>query len=635
MINPLENLVDLQKNNQYVKALTDILGRKSDTNEDSKKSGLVELFNSIIPFDYSRLELQDENTVEGYHVPKSKRSLVVAESSFNDWTSLLTRFDSLLGNLMRLLNNMRRIEYRKIIHNKIFEKEIERRHKLLKEKILERTDDQKPKKKLSKEEKISKLKNFLMSEGFATGVGLTAANVVLTTISLNGSAKEKGAQVAKRLMSDLGLTDFQAAGIVGNLLNEGMGKGIPDDIEDGAYIRETGPPPDYGTMSVGYGWAQWTNGGNNGPNDRLNKFIIRLGGGPGKPARAATDSDNYSYLLDDFRGPYANVLQSLKATTNITDAASVILTQYERPANQSQSVIQHRANTANTILQEMKKASGGIVSLPNKFSLPELFDTFVGYDSRKKSTTLSKFIVDKPTVISLDEVGEPLVIIPLGRPIGRMVLKTIFGEPFRKIDRYFLNLFRQQQDQDEDEVVENVSRTVNLGETKYPTVRNVPILPDSLIGGVSPAAPINHINDFKIPSLFESKLNSIQFENRFDNSIFGDTIKPLDIESYSKMVPSTSYQTPSAVVSPQYNFSMNDSIDYENTDTPFVSPTIIPLQINISPSEDTQINNIIPSPSLTTLRSRIDNNITQRKQDIMMRKEQKVTILTQEITYVD
>jgi hypothetical protein len=477
MIKPLQRMVGPYGKPVKIKALTPMIPG-GESQYDTKGA-----FNGIVPFSPDMLKLEEREETS-YIIPKQEIQYLVEHNDMEDWKKLLGMFDGLLGNMMRLLNNIRRENYTKISFLKIEEQEIERRHNKLQEKLLDLTqknDDIDAKTEMTDSEKIEKLKKTLSAMGFAAG----AAAVVAGTVMLNGNIKQKGAQLAKQLMSDLGITDFQAAGIVGNLLSEGFGKGIPDDIQDGTYSRESGPPPDYGTRGIGYGWAQWTNGGNNGPEDRLNKFIIRLGGGPGKQARAATDSDNYSYLLDDFRTGYSSVINVLKSTTNVTDAARIILTKYEKPRNQSESVVQGRAAQGNTILQEMKKASGAIV-------LPELFNEHkITYDTFRKNTLLSNFIVDRPTIINMKDVGEPLVIIPTERPIGQNILKILFERPFQKIEETFARLNPDKTEKEKSKNPENSQSYINRTTIK-PT--------RSMVGSTSPSAITSSQTDSEQPS---------------------------------------------------------------------------------------------------------------------------------------
>jgi hypothetical protein len=503
MIKPLQRMVGPYGKPVKIKALTPMIPG-GESQYDTKGA-----FNGIVPFSLDMLKLEEREETS-YIIPKQEIQYLVEHNDMEDWKKLLGMFDGLLGNMMRLLNNIRRENYTKISFLKIEEQEIERRHNKLQEKLLDLTqknDEIDAKTEMTDSEKIEKLKKALSNMGFAAG----AAAVVAGTVMLNGNIKQKGAQLAKQLMNDLGLTDFQAAGIVGNLLSEGFGKGIPDDIEDGRYSRESGPPPDYGTMRVGYGWVQWTNTGNNGPTDRLNKFIIRLGGGPGKKARAATDSDNYSYLLDDFRTGYSSVLSNLKSTTNITDAARIILTQYEIPADQSQSVVQERAAQGNTILQEMKKASGAIV-------LPKLFNEHkITYDTFRKNTLLSNFIVDRPTIIDMKDVGEPLVIIPTERPIGQNILKILFERPFQKIEETFARL-NPDKSEKKSKNPENSQSYINRTTIK-PT--------RSMVGSTSPSA---------ITSSQIDKQQQPSYTEQSETATLTDSITP-PIETPEQKIP--------------------------------------------------------------------------------------------------
>lgn len=111
---------------------------------------------------------------------------------------------------------------------------------------------------------------------------------------ISGTGVNKGISVAKKLISDLGITPAQAAGIVGNFLYESAGMN-PAEREGEPYgVPEK--PWALGTIGRGYGWAQWTN---SAPGDRLDKFLKSYGGDKGK---IATDDDNYRFLMTELRG---------------------------------------------------------------------------------------------------------------------------------------------------------------------------------------------------------------------------------------------------------------------------------------------------------------------------------------------
>ena len=144
-------------------------------------------------------------------------------------------------------------------------------------------------------------------------------------VSLEGSVDpiELGARVSKRLMKDFGLSDFQAAGVSGNFLNEGMSQGTGDMREGG--VR--GVPTYNGPRTMGYGWAQWTNTEGGGPNDRLNKALIYLGM-KDKP-RAWTNEDNYKVLKWELQGPYKSVIDQMKNAKSVDEATMIWLTKFE------------------------------------------------------------------------------------------------------------------------------------------------------------------------------------------------------------------------------------------------------------------------------------------------------------------
>ena len=54
---------------------------------------------------------------------------------------MLERFNNLLDNLTKLLNNVRKIDYNKIAHDKLLEREIRNRKIKLTEKLLEKTEE--------------------------------------------------------------------------------------------------------------------------------------------------------------------------------------------------------------------------------------------------------------------------------------------------------------------------------------------------------------------------------------------------------------------------------------------------------------------------------------------------------------
>ena len=425
-------------------------------------------FNGIVPFSLDMLKLEEREETS-YIIPKQEIQYLVEHNDMEDWKKLLGMFDGLLGNMMRLLNNIRRENYTKISFLKIEEQEIERRHNKLQEKLLDLTqknDEIDAKTEMTDSEKIEKLKKTLSTMGFVAGGAMASLVTEDLTGLQTGSVHKKGASIAKMLMSRYGLTDVQAAAIVGNFIRE---SGLtPYNVENSntVYDAQEPLPPPYGTQRTGYGWAQWTNG-------RLNTFIEKfLGGGPDKRGKPANDGDNWKMLTYELDGPYNSVIKGLKNYTDVTQATIYAEENYEGAKIKAND---ERINAAKGVLKEIRqmKASGAIV-------LPELFNEHkITYDTFRKNTLLSNFIVDRPTIIDMKDVGEPLVIIPTERPIGQSILKILFERPFQKIEETFARLNPDKSEKEKSKNPENSQSYINRTTIK-PT--------RSMVGSTSPSA---------------------------------------------------------------------------------------------------------------------------------------------------
>jgi hypothetical protein len=140
-----------------------------------------------------------------------------------------------------------------------------------------------------------------------------------------------GAQLMKSLMRDLGITREQAAGIVGNIMHESGG--LNPAINQGGKI---GPPE--GGGETGYGWVQWS-----GPRkDEYLQFAKDNNMDPGSPAA------NYAFLLKELKGPYSGVIAQLKLAGSVAEAAQVMFSKYEIPADTAS--LPPRVNFANTAM---------------------------------------------------------------------------------------------------------------------------------------------------------------------------------------------------------------------------------------------------------------------------------------------
>ena len=117
-------------------------------------------------------------------------------------------------------------------------------------------------------------------------------------------------RLGPRLMRDLGLSDVQAAGLLGNLGHETGGF---------RHLQEVAPavPGSRG----GWGLAQWT-----GPRRLAMEAWCRARG------RDPADPEaGYGYLCAELRGPEAPALAALRATTTLAAATEAVWRRYERP----------------------------------------------------------------------------------------------------------------------------------------------------------------------------------------------------------------------------------------------------------------------------------------------------------------
>jgi len=420
MIKPLQNIIGPFSKPVKITALTRMIPRNRRNVETIDRN-----FYGIVQLTPEMLELLGIDE-ESYVVPRTEFKNIVEKKDIDDWSYLLKRFDLLLNNLIKFLGNIRRYNYHKILLSKLDQKEIEERHNKLHEKLLEKEEDKKvvAKSKLTDKEKLDNLINGLIALGFAQG--LVSTNYEDLSGLATGPVHKRGAQLAKMLMQKYGLKDFQAAAMVGNFIYEsGL---IAYNVENTSpYDAEEPLPPPWGTPRTGYGWAQWTGG-------RLNVFIEKfLGGGPNKRGRAATTDDNWKMLTYELDGPYKSVIDGLKTQTNVTDATIYAELNYEGALIKAND---KRIAAAKGVLKELRsptatKAKGGIM-------IPEIFKKHtIQYDTVNKTNILSNFIVDRPTIINVAQYNEPLIIIPIKRPIGISILKTLFERPFRRIEQMF------------------------------------------------------------------------------------------------------------------------------------------------------------------------------------------------------
>ena len=456
------------------------------------KQELKNFINTLIPIVPSWMLEFDEDE-RHYLVPKSAFDFVVEDHDIDDWNYLLERFNNLYGGLIKLLNNIRKVDYHKIIENKLLQKEIETRKIKITERLLEKENSEESdnKKARSPIDKIEDLENYL---AVAAGFAQAPFNSNVPPASSDKIA------IAKKLEQKYGLKDYQAAAIVGTWMREGLGKGRPDDIEDAyaAQYGDFGPPP-IGSSLVGYGWAQWTN---MAPGGRLD----RVAAGIGVTDRPWTNEDNLAAFDWEVQNVFPSLMKNLKDTQDIDEAVQLFVHIYEAGGNiqnfvnmHGQSFMPDRVQAAQSVLNGMTKpnAMGAII-------IPQLFDKFIWYNTDDKTDDLANFIVDRPTIIDVNDVGEPMVVIPTERPIGQEILSILFKEPFRKIERIFE---KKQQEAKPQTPIEN--NTTSVKRSPIPVSET----PESTEGQSSSTVPTtSYTTDTSATESFESIVD------RFDSS---------------------------------------------------------------------------------------------------------------------
>lgn len=146
-----------------------------------------------------------------------------------------------------------------------------------------------------------------------------------------------------------GMSAFAAAGLMGNLYQEsGL---IPTNLQntyekklgytDAAYTAavDSGAYTNFAGDSAGYGLAQWTYSARKAA---LLAFARAAG-------RSVGDLETQlNFLLKELSESYGTVLSALKAATSVRAASDIVLTQFERPADQSEAAKAKRAGYGQT-----------------------------------------------------------------------------------------------------------------------------------------------------------------------------------------------------------------------------------------------------------------------------------------------
>lgn len=157
----------------------------------------------------------------------------------------------------------------------------------------------------------------ISSDSDGNGGSIDASGIEAAT----GSIVDKGVSIAKKFISNLGITKEAAAAIAGNFAHESSGF-IPGIREGGPFGRNSKPWPK-GTVGRGYGWAQWTN---SRPGDRYDKFIESYGGDYNK---IPTNEDNFKFAVQEMRTTN-KLSDGFKKMTDVADATVWFRKNWER-----------------------------------------------------------------------------------------------------------------------------------------------------------------------------------------------------------------------------------------------------------------------------------------------------------------
>lgn len=164
-----------------------------------------------------------------------------------------------------------------------------------------------------------------------------------------------------------GLSAQAVFGIMGNMQEES--RFLPNNLQDSYEKRlgfnnetytaavDSGAYKDFDKDKAGYGTCQWTS-------DDRKKGLLDLARQRGK---SIGDLNlQLDYLMIELNGPYSNALKGIKAATTIRQASDIILTQFERPADQSESAKRYRAALGEKLYEEYKRSIWGNAVNPYK-----------------------------------------------------------------------------------------------------------------------------------------------------------------------------------------------------------------------------------------------------------------------------
>lgn len=196
------------------------------------------------------------------------------------------------------------------------------------------------------------------------------------------------------LMSKIG-NPFGVAGLMGNLYAESGLK--PTNLQN-SYEKKLGMTDDVYTSKVdsgeydnfvkdaaGYGLAQWTYWSRK-------QAMLDYAKSKGK---SIGDLDmQLEFLLVELNG-YKTVLSTLKKAKSVKEASDVVLTQFERPADQSDKVKEKRASFGQTYYDKYNNVSATPVKPKEVYDRINVVEIMRSWLGRKESDGSHKPIIDE------------------------------------------------------------------------------------------------------------------------------------------------------------------------------------------------------------------------------------------------
>lgn len=194
-----------------------------------------------------------------------------------------------------------------------------------------------------------------------------------------------------------GLTEAGTAGLMGNLAAE---SGLRFNNLENSYEKKFGMSDDAYTIacdggewdfvhdSAGYGLAQWTYWSRK-------EGLFKLA--QSRKVSIADPQTQLDWLLTELTGGYRAVWDVLTRTDSVTEASNTVMTQFERPADQSATALTNRARLGMEFYERLKSsASTDKKTVPKKRIVSPLATemvSFGGINSNPRLNEVSKITI--------------------------------------------------------------------------------------------------------------------------------------------------------------------------------------------------------------------------------------------------